>query len=273
MNLGTLIRSVIPQHTRARLRRHAMVRKLLSMRYGGVQSRPFPHGPFQIWFDGDRDLDLAVSSFSGKESHEIDFVRELLRKNPVNCAWDVGANIGYWTLFFAGIEPKIQQIVSFEPDEINRGLLQMNIDRNHLADVTVRPCGLSDRVGSATFHTDPATGATGSLEADHDFIGKWYGQERKPVEIEISTIDAEVDRLDRPPGFIKIDVESHELSVLQGATNTMSKHRPMVIVEVSANHDAIRDLLAQHDYQMLDASTGKEIDRPAWSTVALPRKC
>lgn len=270
MSIARRLRGFLSPQTKARLRRSAIVRKLLSLRYGGIQSKPFPHGPFQLWFDGDRNLNLAISDASESESQEIDFVRELLKKNPPNCAWDVGANIGYWTLFFAGFSPPISQIVSFEPDAMNRKLLQMNIERNHLANVTVRACGLSDHVGVATFHVDGMTGSTGSLEADHDFIGKHYGARQRTVEVEISTIDNEIAQGRTPPGFIKIDVESHELSVLKGAERTLAEVRPAMIVEVSANHDAVAEILRRHRYRMIDPSTGKEIDAPAWSTVALP---
>jgi FkbM family methyltransferase len=270
LNIGQRLRSYLSPDTKARLRRSAFVRKLLSLRYGGIRSRPFPHGPFQLWFDGDRNLNLAVSDNDDSERQEIDFVRELLAKHSPNCAWDVGANIGYWTLFFASLNPPLHEIVAFEPDVTNRKLLQMNIDRNHLTNVAVRACGLSDHVGTATFHVDGVTGSTGSLEAGHDFIGKHYGAQRQAVEVEISTIDDEIARGRRAPQFIKIDVESHELSVLKGAQRTLAKIRPAIIVEVSANHDAVAAIFRANRYRMVDPATGLEIGTPAWSTVALP---
>jgi FkbM family methyltransferase len=270
LNIGQRLRSYLSPQTKARLRRSAIVRKLLSLRYGGLQSRPYPHGPFQLWFDGNRNLNLAIEGAGESESQEIDFVRELLRKTPPACTWDVGANIGYWTLFFAGLNPPVSEIVSFEPDATNRSLLQMNIERNGLKNVMVRPCGLSDAVGTAAFHVDGMTGSTGSLEAGHDFIGKHYGAPRQTTEVEISTVDNELAQGRTPPQFIKIDVESHELSVLKGAERTLAEVRPAMIIEVSANHDAIAQLLRRHRYGMIDPVTGKQIDRPAWSTVALP---
>ncbi len=270
MSIAQRLRAFLSPQTKARLRRSAIVRTLLSLRYGGIQSKPYPHGPFQLWFDGERNLNLAISDASESESREIEFVRELLQKNPPTCAWDVGANIGYWTLFFAGFSPFISQIVSFEPDATNRRLLQMNIDRNELKNVTVRACGLSDHIGTATFHVDGMTGSTGSLEADHDFIGKHYGAQQQTVEVEISTIDKEIAVGRAAPQFIKIDVESHELGVLKGAERTLAEVRPAMIIEVSANHDAVAEILRRHRYRMIDPTTGKEIDAPAWSTVALP---
>jgi FkbM family methyltransferase len=270
LNIGQRLRSFLSPQTKARLRRSAFVRKLLSIRYGGIQSCPYPHGPFQFWFDGDRNLSLAIEGAGESERQEIEFVRALLAKNPPACTWDVGANIGFWTLFFAGLNPPVSEIVAFEPDATNRKLLQMNIDRNHLNNVTVRNCGLSDHVGTATFHVDAMTGSTGSLEAAHDFIGKHYRAQSQTVEVKISTIDNEIAQGCRPPRFVKIDVESHELSVLKGATKTLAEIRPAMIIEVSANHDAVAEILRVHGYRMIDPGTGKEIEKPVWSTVAVP---
>jgi FkbM family methyltransferase len=270
LNIGQRLRSYLSPQTKARLRRSAIVRKLLSLRYGGLQSRPYPHGPFQLWFDGNRNLNLAIEGAGESERQEIEFVRALLAKNPPACTWDVGANIGYWTLFFAGLHPPVGEIVAFEPDATNRNLLQMNIDRNHLKNVAVRACGLSDHVGTATFHVDAMTGSTGSLEARHDFIGKHYGALSQMVEVEISTIDNEIANGRTPPQFIKIDVESHELSVLKGAQQTLGEIRPTMIMEVSTNHDAVAEILRTHRYRMIDAATRQEITTPAWSTIAIP---
>lgn len=47
-------------------------------------------------------------------------------------------------------------------------------------------------------------------------------------------------------GFIKIDVEGHELNVIEGSINTISKNKPNLIVEISSHHceDRINNILA-----------------------------
>ena len=41
---------------------------------------------------------------------------------------------------------------------------------------------------------------------------------------------------DKKIGFIKIDVEGHELSVIQGAMNTINKYKPVLLVEIEEKH-------------------------------------
>jgi hypothetical protein len=54
----------------------------------------------------------------------------------------------------------------------------------------------------------------------------------KIYEINVVSIDDFVLQGNRPPSLIKIDVEGFELSVLQGAQNTLARVRPLVICEV-----------------------------------------
>lgn len=42
--------------------------------------------------------------------------------------------------------------------------------------------------------------------------------------------------LDGPVGLIKIDVEGHELQVIEGAIKTIAKHHPLMLVEIEARH-------------------------------------
>ena len=45
----------------------------------------------------------------------------------------------------------------------------------------------------------------------------------------------------KAPNFIKIDVEGHELAVLEGAQRTLERYRPTLLVECEARHHPDRD--------------------------------
>jgi hypothetical protein len=72
------------------------------------------------------------------------------------------------------------------------------------------------------------------------------------LQVQTQTLDS-LGLLD--VGFLKIDVEGHELSVLRGADKTIASNRPIVLIESEARHargapanviDLMRD---RHGYQ------------------------
>src|SRR5439155_13812461 len=159
--LGGFARSLLPAQWRGALRRNPLVNWMLERRYGGIRSVPHPRSRYTLYFDGMRNLGWAIAGKVDVEGHEMDFIADHLGDRR-GCAWDIGANVGSWTLFLAGLPRPFERIFCFEPDATKRALLELNISRNHLASVQVMPLALSSHSGSATFKSDPITGSTGS---------------------------------------------------------------------------------------------------------------
>jgi FkbM family methyltransferase len=270
MGIGSLVRSIVPPQTRASLRRLGVVNRALAFWYGGVKHVPHPHAPqYQFYFDGYRNIGWTLGGLSSFESGEFQFVRDLLKRKRVACAWDVGANVGLWSLFFAGIEPPIKEIVALEPDQANLKFLRINKEKNKIDRLRIRDVALSAEPGTTTFYADGMTGSTGGLERESTFIESMYGGKRQEIQVQVSTVDAEIASGLPAPQFMKIDVEGHELSVLKGAKKMLAQHRPPMILEVLRNHDEIADLLRRYGYQFFNAMDGKPIDRPEVETACV----
>ena len=148
----------------------------------------------------------------------------LLRKalRPGDTFIDVGANVGFYTRMGSLIVGGGGRVIAFEPMPTALRLLRMN--SADLSNVTVEAKALSDHEGVAKFYIR-GQGDTSSLSP---------GSSAQQVQVEVTTLDnslfreeSHVERVD----FIKIDVEGLELSVLRGATNTISKHQPIVYFE------------------------------------------
>src|SRR5215471_11345677 len=120
--LAAWTRSLLPARWRGALRCNPLMNWLLRRRYGGIRGVPHSHSRFTLYFDGMRNLGWAVAGQMDVEGSEMNFVKNHLDSRRA-CAWDVGANVGSWTLFFKGLPQPFQQVLAFEPDVTNRSIL------------------------------------------------------------------------------------------------------------------------------------------------------
>lgn len=205
------------------------------------------------------------------DSAHLDYIAGLVRQHglssyeapmPDLLAWlvrmsrgymlDVGANTGLFTLLAAAANPTIK-VCAFEPLESVSKLLRANLALNpRLANqINVYELGLSNVAGSFDFYetiNDMGLVTTSSsLEIEH---AQQVGTYRKQV-ITTETMDQWAHRLEGAHiSIVKIDVEGHEYAVLEGARETISRHRPFITIEVlgESRVDRIDELLFEKDY-------------------------
>ena len=138
---------------------------------------------------------------------------------------DVGANIGYNTLMFSDYGP----VVSFEP--VFHEIVSLNVKNNSLRyPVQVIPCALSDEKSVSEIHIPPHGRQSETLI---NYGGTTFNPDD---DLKGEGVNVACERLDDIytgiPSIIKIDVEGHELQVLKGATDTIKKHKPALLVEI-----------------------------------------
>lgn len=158
-------------------------------------------------------------------------------------AVDVGVNDGCYTLF---MRKHALHVHAFEPVP----WLATRLVRR-FPDVTVYPLALSNTAGMASLHI-PIIGeslVTG-LSTLSPITADNYAEDHV---ITVQTLP--LDQLDLGDiGFIKIDVEGHEQSVLEGALETISRYRPRLLVEIEERHapaalERIKQMLTVLGYQ------------------------
>ncbi len=156
---------------------------------------------------------LRGKGFSARTAEEeARWVHEMLGAPP-RLAIDIGGNVGHYTAELRRRTPDVE-IHVFEPSAANVELLQ----RRFAADkaITIVPSALSDARGEATLYSNAPGSPLGSLtrrELGHIGIVFDVAETVATVRFE----DYWRDRLgQRPLDIVKIDVEGHELAVLQG---------------------------------------------------------
>jgi FkbM family methyltransferase len=181
-----------------------------------------------MWFDAD-PVDLiqySVLTTGEWEPEETAALRRLLR--PGDVVYDVGANVGYFTLLAAHLVGASGHVYAFEPNEQVLPRLRHHLAINDLHNVTVVPVALADRDGHASFHAvGGANSGMSSLRADVS------GDHTTTVEL--ARLDSVVSaRRLRPPDVVKMDIEGAEYRALAGMEATCASAGALsLLVEVS----------------------------------------
>lgn len=198
--------------------------------------------------------------------------------------YDVGANIGFYTVLFSSWVSDKGRVIAFEPDPKNIELLSQNVLTNNCQNVVIRDCALAETKGKRTFSVDRLTGSTGFLGSGPTYAETIFGRAQESLlKVKTSTIDDEA-RQWGAPRLIKMDIEGGEFDTLRGGAAVLNDYRPIVVSELSGWGDDLEKpqrkaelatkLLDDARYSLWDLDQGSRI-RPgetAWMMLAVPQE-
>jgi FkbM family methyltransferase len=147
--------------------------------------------------------------------------------------FDVGANVGYYTVLGSRLVGERGQIVSFEPLVRNLSHLYRHVTINKLQNVSIIPSACSDKISLESFSSGQNT-AMGYL-TNEDKLEK-NSVSNNLTLVSTVTLDAVAERLKIVPKVIKIDVEGAELSVLRGARETVLPAKPKIFLSLHSEN-------------------------------------
>jgi len=171
------------------------------------------HGKLKNWKPGDPEREPAFTHI---------FKKEILGSSIL---FDIGANVGYYSFVAAQImcEGKHGLIYAIEPDPRNVDLLKRGIKRNEYNEfVFPYEMGFSNKKGNIDFHLSKATNLSSTVKTEHS---------NNVVSIPVDTLNmfAYKNRIVKDNIFIRMDIEGHEVEVLQGAMTFLKKDFPCKI--------------------------------------------
>lgn len=175
--------------------------------------------------------------------------------DPDRVSLDIGADVGEFTIAMLASS---RSVIAFEPRPVQARELATMFGVLGAA-VRVEAVALSDKPGVTTMRVVESDPGRSTIDADNPLGDAGGGA--------VASIDVPVKRLDDlrldDVGLVKIDVEGHELAVLRGATDTLTRNRPAVLVEAEERHHpnavaAITELLAGLGYEgYFDSGDGR----------------
>jgi FkbM family methyltransferase len=143
---------------------------------------------------------------------------------------DVGAHVGHFSLMAATAVGPTGRVAAIEANPEMADRLQENIKASKAA-VTVQAVACADFDKALDFFVaaDANTGSSSICAANASL----YGNSQKRYRVQARRLDAILEGLGiSRVDVLKIDVEGAELRVLRGAKETLTRCRPVVIIEL-----------------------------------------
>ena len=162
-----------------------------------------------------------------KGEPELHLLPFLVNKNKQ--AIDIGANKGVYTHLLARLVPFVH---AFEPNPKMYKVLCRGLPDN----ATSYEIALSDQSGSGELLVPMSRRTKAYSNQRASLSNQNIRGEHRIVQIETRTLDSyELDNV----GFIKIDVEGYEHTVLKGAKKTLMHCRPTMLIELEERHTEV----------------------------------
>ena len=202
------------------------------------------YGKFIVNRHCDYQAEVLIKTGRPHIQNELNKVLAIINTLSDNCVViDAGANIGLLTIPIAQlISSKRGLVHAFEPQRMMAYALSGGVALNDLENVIVYNQALGDESG-----TLKAAKLDYGKPQDFGLYSLLETDDSHPENIDVITIDSmSLTRLD----FLKIDVEGMEITVLNGAKNTIARDQPWCWIEYwKVNIDDIKAQFEELDYQ------------------------
>ena len=219
-------------------------RLILSKKQSNTQEVKTSVG-FSIKIKTNDAVGKAIYDFGVYELAVSELIYRLIDKNSI-CI-DGGANVGFMSLLMAK-RANLGKVYSFEASpEIGEILVNNAYRLNDFKNIDIRLKGLSNEKTKLRFKINNYNSGESKVTNTDDY----------DIEVDGVLLDEEI-----PPSekicLFKLDVEGHELQVLEGAENLLSKHKiSHIIYEDHQGYPSnVSDLLEKHGYKILKLNKG-----------------
>lgn len=202
-----------------------------------------------IWLQLNPRTGRLVLEGGGEPEVQAALVEHL---RPGMTFYDVGANIGFFSLLAAQLVGPAGRVVSFEADPEIAGRLRENAARNSFSWITVEQQAVCAEPHDVFFQrADPA-------KSPDRGVGRVIAQPSSDtIRVRGVSLD-DYSWAQTLPDFVKCDVEGSEVEVFRGAERLLRKKRPTILCEIHSENNS-RILQAQfvgcgYECRMLDTN-------------------
>ena len=192
--------------------------------------------------------DLLYYSGAAKLNFTERWFRPQLGENVI----DVGSNVGRYSLIAA---KKGANVLAIEANPQTFEVLAKNCKINDFENIELMNVAVSNRSGKLTLYY--AEGYDGISSVDKNWIES-INQLKPTAAIEVRSEKLDVLRSFNKVDWLLIDVEGHEVEVLEGAANTLSITKRIIIEVELANREKVLKIL--DSFVPIKEETGSELN-------------
>lgn len=189
-------------------------------------------GKFKMVLDrGDSDISRQIHNqgWYVDEKFDTEIFRKYLKSGMTLV--DLGANVGFYTIFGRSIVGNKGRVFAFEPFPRNAELISASVKANAFANVTVVQSAVSNINGRTTLFLSPDASSEHSL-LDLDFPHKRRRKIRRSIRIKSVRLDDYFMKnvSDTHVDFVKMDIEGSEFNALEGMQKILAENKKVIIM-------------------------------------------
>ena len=204
---------------------------------------------FKIKLDLTQAIDKEIYLKGFYEKDQLEFLEKIIKNKEITHFFDIGANMGYYSLYFKNIA----NIYAFEPNKENFLRLQEN-NRLNNCNINLFNFGLSNSNSkSEIWYTNKdKMGGSAIFNKDDPELRKYDPKNIIKEDILIKRLD-DVLNINKSKIMIKIDVERHEKKVLEGMKNIIMQNNIIMQIEIgNENKQDVFDYLDKLNFKWIN---------------------
>jgi len=159
--------------------------------------------------------------------------------------YDVGANVGFFSLMAARLVGVAGIVYAFEPVPANVTVLTANVFLNHFENIMVVPKAVAIANSRAHLIITQHPGGAKLTTVDTPLNSRI----KRVIPVDVISLDEWLQESSaRPPTLVKIDVEGAEFQVIQGMQQIIRRFRPKIVYEIDhPREDSLQEIKIQLD--------------------------
>lgn len=202
-------------------------------------------------------IKLIKMGWGEKKYQELHYLKEIIK--PGFSCIDIGANMGYYSVFLSKYTGPNGKVFSVEPVPLFCEIWKKNTAKTEHKNLTLFPYALGEKESSVEMSTPVINGIF------HHGMTKVITDNKKeydnPFSVEMKNPEQLFSNLDKID-FIKIDVEGYESVVLSNMCEIIKKHKPLIQSELSGdgNREKVIRILTEIGYSVYNLTDRKLVE-------------